>query len=208
MGLNVSSRGKAELIPADDHFGVVAGYADLGTQESPFGAKRKVRLFFDLPQLRISYEGKDLPKRISNSYTLSIHKKAGLRAIIEAILRRPLTEDESTNFDLDIILGQTCVVEVTHEARKDGTGNYARLAGIRKRRQTDPTFPLEVEPIKYALQAADGTIIEPPASLPPFIIADIKKSLEYVAAHGEPSPAPQQQRPAPSQNVDDEECPF
>jgi hypothetical protein len=58
---------------------------------------------------------------ISRSYGQSLHPKSKLSPVIEALLGRPLTQQERIpgRFDLDLLIGMNCIIEIYHE-EKDG----------------------------------------------------------------------------------------
>jgi hypothetical protein len=166
---------------------VCVGYADLGTQRSDFGGEvreaRKVMLFWDIPELRMEYEGKDKPRRISARYTLSLGKKASLRAVLEAWRGRAFTEQELDGFDLANLIGKGCLLLVTHEAKQDG-GVFAKVKGVMALPKGMGSPALETDPIRYEIEDGVGHFNMPPESVPEWVRKIIAESYEYKQAHG------------------------
>lgn len=88
----------------------------------------EVRITFELPtELKVFKEGEDaLPVALSESYTLSMYKKANLRQVIEGITGKILTDDEADDYELLDILGKPCMVNVVDS--KDG--KYSNIASV------------------------------------------------------------------------------
>jgi hypothetical protein len=69
------------------------------------------------------------PFVVSRRFTVSLHKKAALRAAIESWRGRVLTETEIRDgFDLESLIGSACLLNVVHVAR-DGT-TFANVSSI------------------------------------------------------------------------------
>ena len=132
MSLNASAKQKSNVPPMEA--GVMIGtcylVCDLGTHADPVfgGKKRKVLIGFEVPSQRIQVETviegrkvvKDLPRAISQRYTLSLGEKANLRKDLEAWRGRKFTKDELEKFDLQKLLGHAAQLVVVHKEGKEG----------------------------------------------------------------------------------------
>jgi hypothetical protein len=69
------------------------------------------------------------PFVVSRRFTISLHKKAALRAAIESWRGRALTETEIRDgFDLESLIGSACSLNVVHVARDGAT--FANVSSI------------------------------------------------------------------------------
>lgn len=133
--------------PEGQHIMVCARVIDLGTQpgSSMYPApKRKIRIFWELPEHRIEYTDGDGNEKTgpvlhSEQYTVSFHEKANLRKDLEAWRGVPFTEKDfagpPNGFHLSKLLGIPAVGQVIHEHRDGKT--YANLNSIMKPRKAE-----------------------------------------------------------------------
>lgn len=125
----VFSKGNTDFepAPADVHNGVCVGVYDLGTHVGIYGAKRSVRLLFEIDAQR--KDGKNFI--VNRDFGFTISKKSTLRSVIEGWRGKPFTEaEEKEGFDLAKLLGQPCAVQVIH---KDVEGTtFANIGSITK----------------------------------------------------------------------------
>lgn len=140
MSLMASDSGGGDFkpAPAGVHTGRCYRVIDLGTQTEIYkqtGEKkvaRKVLIGWELfnedadgnPVL--NDDGK--PFVIVGRYTLSLHKKAKLRADLAAWRGRAFTDEELRGFDVQKLLGAYCLVNVTHNASNGKV--YANVASL------------------------------------------------------------------------------
>jgi hypothetical protein len=91
----------------------------------------------------------ELPRVLGKFYTLSLSKKARLRADLESWRGRLFTDDELKGFDVFKILGAPCQLGVVHERGDDGN-TYTNVATIMGLAQGAPK-PTAVSPLlKYS----------------------------------------------------------
>jgi hypothetical protein len=142
MGLvakDTSNGGNFKKVPTGAYIGRCISVIDLGTQKTSgqFGEKsvHKVQLRWELfgedasgEPLTVEFQGKSMPMTISKSYTMSLHEKAGLRKDLQAWRGKDFTEEEAKGFDISKLLGQYCMVNVTHS--ESGGKTYANVAGL------------------------------------------------------------------------------
>jgi hypothetical protein len=130
MGLTAKDSGGGDYSPAPQgtHPAVCFAVIDLGTQYSEQYKRHahKVALGWELDADPPRDDGS--PHMAWKRYTLSLHKKAGLRAMLEAWRGRAFTEQELAGFDLRNILGKGCLISLIHEERE---GNkYANISAV------------------------------------------------------------------------------
>lgn len=129
MGVVVSA-GKAFIpAPAGVHQGVCCDIEDLGMVESTWQAKKttkhKVRVYWQIAEVDAE-SGK--PFLVTKRYTASLHEKSALRKDLQSWRGKPFTDDELRGFDLDMILGVNCLLNVVHNVRDGAT--YANIEAI------------------------------------------------------------------------------
>lgn len=140
MSLMASDSGGGDFkpAPASVYTGRCYRVIDHGTQTEVYRATgekkiaRKVLIGWELfgedadGQPILNDDGK--PFIIGQRYTLSLHKKAKLRADLEAWRGRPFTDEELRGFDVQKLLGAYCLVNVTHSTSNGKT--YANVASL------------------------------------------------------------------------------
>lgn len=103
---------------------------DLGTQVTTFqGAdklQRKVLIVWEVPEVRVEFDGQEGPALIMKRYTASLSDKANLRKDLESWRGKRFTDDELKGFDLKNLLGHACQIQVLHSA----DGQYANIQTI------------------------------------------------------------------------------
>lgn len=96
----------------------------LGEEKDP---KRKVAIFWELLDDEVKMtDGK--PFTVRREYTLSLDRKATLRADLQAWRGVSFTEEELAGFDLEQVLGKYCRMQITHTKKEDKT--YANITSI------------------------------------------------------------------------------
>jgi len=110
--------------------GIIYEIEDIGIHPTPFGDRHKI--IMKIESLRHTIRQGDQagdPMTIWTRYNLSGHKNSQLRPHREAILGRPLTEEEAHNFDSDELVGVRVFYVVIHQQGNDGK-MYARIDSI------------------------------------------------------------------------------
>ncbi len=115
------TQGGGDFVPCPQgvHRGLCVDVVDRGWRETPWGMKPKVSLVW-----QTDAEMEDGRRFIvSKMYTRSLHAKAGLRQDIESWFAKDLSDEriEKKGFDLELLLGQMCQLNVVHEARMRGS---------------------------------------------------------------------------------------
>lgn len=183
MGLTAKDKGGGfEPVPEDLHLAICYGIFDVGTQFSERWEKsvHKVVIVWEIPECRGDFEkdGKtvNLPRAISKTYRVSLHKKAELRKDLESWRGKKFTEDELKGFDLKRLLGIPCQIQVLHNKVDDKT--YANISAITKA----PTgTKLKTENPQKFFSFEEGKNI--PEGTPQWISDMIKNAEEYKGEH-------------------------
>ena len=178
---------KYEPIPMGLHTAICYGVFDLGTQhivgktstgESFDNWLRRVLIVWELPEVRGEFErdGKkmDLPRAISQEYTLSLHSKSGLRHDLETWRSKGFTENELKGFDITKLLGVPCQIQVIHKPSKDGSKTYSNVGSIVQAPKGYEAV-LENDPVYFSFE--DN--MEIPETIPEWIQNKIKQSKEW-----------------------------
>ena len=102
---------------------------DLGYQKTTFGPKLQVRVAFEL--LKSTYEtgeGEVKPHVIGQNYTNSSYEKSNLMKHLSSWLGDEVTRAGTDEFDLLMVVGRPCMVNVIHNQSGDKT--YANIASV------------------------------------------------------------------------------
>lgn len=144
--------GNYDPVPEGSHIAVCDMFVDLGMQDSRFGAKHKIYLRWQIPNLTVEYEKDGVktvaPMTIGATYTLSLAEKSNLRPMLQSWRGRAFTADELKKFDVTTVLGAPCMITVTHEP-KDGGGVYANVGVVAKLPPGVPAPKMEGEALIY-----------------------------------------------------------
>lgn len=140
-----------EPLPAGTHVARAVTVADLGLQETRFGAKEKTYISFEVPAVRVQWtkDGKEMegPAIIGSRYTTSLNEKSILGKHLTSWRGKPFTEDERKGFDLFSILGAPCMISVTHNESNGKV--YANIEAIMRLPQGMECPPAESDIIGY-----------------------------------------------------------
>lgn len=138
--------------PAGPHAAICYRFIDLGTQmiewQGTRKTQRKVLLSWEFPEERME-NGE--PFVIGRKYTWSMSDKASLRKDLQSWRGKAFTEDDfagPTRFNIKNVLGKPCLINVVHEASKDGGKVFANMASISPLPKGMPT-PTGINPIVY-----------------------------------------------------------
>lgn len=183
-----SAKGGADFapIPAGLHTGICYSVIDLGTQPSnnpAFQDSRKVLLIWELPNERADFQNKttgameNKARVISAEYTLSLGSKANLRKVLESWRGKPFTKEEAEGFEVGVLAGKACQLNVMHKPSKDGTKTYANVMAIVPMPKGSPAMKPENPVVVFDLPEK-GPVVFPP-TMPEWIQNKIKMSHEY-----------------------------
>mgnify|MGYP006275680121 CR=1 FL=1 len=121
---NTTNNTTYKPIPAGMHLARCFMYADIGTQESNYGDKRQILVYFEVhgedpntgdPLLTDKGE----PMTIFKKYTLSWNEKAILRKDLESWRGGAFSPEEQKRFDLKNILGKWCMLNISNNPDKN-----------------------------------------------------------------------------------------
>lgn len=184
MGLIASGSNKEfKPVPEGSHMAVCFRVIDLGTQRWEYQGEpqigRKVLIAWELHGE--ADDGTPLstddgqPLAVSKEYTLSLGKKANLRADLESWRGRAFTDDELKGFDVFTVAGQACMVTIKHTKKAEKT--YANVANVTR-------FPAALKSVKPSpkndVQTFDVTDPDPRVEevLPEWITKKINACVE------------------------------
>lgn len=124
-------------VPAGSHLARCYRIIDLGTQKTEYMGEtkflRKVMFAWELHgedndgKALVTAEGK--PMAIFKNYTLSLNDKANLRLDLQAWRGKPFADEESKRFDISVVLGHWCMLNVIHRPGKENK-IFANVSGI------------------------------------------------------------------------------
>ncbi len=220
MPIIASDKGGSDFepIPAGSHQAVCYGVVDLGTQMSnnpQFKDARKVCILWELPQERGDFKDKkdpnrtvNLPRAISNTYTLSLGDKANLRKILESWRAKAFTPEELRGFDISKLIGANCMLSIVHKngSGKNSAKTYANVAGVSSLPKGMTKATVENPTLMFSLGDFEDGDVRFPENLPEWLRTLINQSKEMSDNHSGNSQNP----PASSHTEDalDEDVPF
>jgi len=173
------------LCPAGCHPARCIGVVDLGVQEEEWKGevkdKQKVLIFWEFPTLIREWEKDgvkfDGPHMLSKQLTYSFADTANLTQILEDWRAKPLTHEERDTFDLHSVLGAPCSIVVSQEAKKDGSGDTAKIKNVMKLMPVHADIPEAILPLMYYNMPEHGSHL--PKELPDWAVKIIHGSKEY-----------------------------
>ena len=175
-----------ENVPAATHPARLYQIIHLGTTHYEYKGEMKtsdkVRLTFELPlELREFGEDKIMkPMVISREFGFTMGKKSHLRPFVEGIIGAALTDEEAYAFDIEQLLGETCLLSVVHEVGKDGN-TYANIQSASALIKGMTVPEATNKPVIIDVNTATMEEID---SLPEFLRNKMKASDEYKARFG------------------------
>lgn len=197
------------IAPADSHASRCIGVIDMGTQETTYEGetkhKHRVRIVWELPEVAgpvfgedgKPVEGQTQPARVGREYTLSLHKNAELRGVLEAWRGKPFTAEELEGFDISKLIGAPSLLTIVHQPKHDNTGVYAKVTQVGKLPKgmsiPDQHHPSE----RYSIEDGRNDIF---LALPEYMQKRISACREW---QNEPANAAE-----PVAAVDDDDVPF
>jgi hypothetical protein len=110
-----------ELLEAGSHVATCFSFTDLGTQDGQYGAKRTVRIMWEIAG-KMREDGN--PFVVSALFNFSVGDKSKLKPFIEAMIGRKMTHAEvkgsaSERFDVKDLIGKSCLIKVVHQIDGD-----------------------------------------------------------------------------------------
>lgn len=212
MAINATNSGGTprELIPAGNYIARCYKMIHIGTvEEIILGEKKilnKVRIGWELPtEMRVfNPEKGEQPLVIDKEFTLSLHEKSSLRAVLKSWRGKDFTEEEAKSFDITKLLGVQCMINIIHKpSKKDPSKIYEEIAGITSVPK-GMTVPAQINPT--FLLDYDNFTDELFNSLPDFIKQKMATSIEYCALKNPEHKEFKSQTEAT--NLSDDDLPF
>lgn len=121
----------SDSAPPGNHPAVLVALVDLGTQKSDYKGKiswnRKVYMCWELVNEKIDGT-KAVNHVIGRDFAVYFSPKAALRGFVEKWRGKAFAEGE--DFDLGVLLGQACLLNVIH--KPSGDKMYPRVEGVSK----------------------------------------------------------------------------
>jgi hypothetical protein len=205
MKIIASSTGGSnyEPVPAGTYIARCYSMVHIGTVMETYQGdsklQNKVRLTWELP-LELKQFKEDEPERpftLGKEFTLSLNEKATLRKFLESWRGKAFTEDEAKEFDITVLLGKPCMLNVIHKTSQKNGKVYAEIAsvsplmkGVSCPDQINDTFIFGYDPFE---QWRFDT-------LPDYLKEKVRSSIEYQAIM---TPGHTQAAPAPEETPDD-----
>lgn len=172
---------KRETVPAANHVARCYQMIEIGTIEDNFQGEvkmlHKVRLTFELPfETRVfKEENGEQPMSISKEFTLSMHEKSTLRQMLQSWRGKAFTEAEAKKFDVAVLVGVPCMLNIIHKPKKDGeiTAVISSITPLAK----GTICPPQVNPSRVlSFDSFDWNLFN---SLPDFLKDKIKSSEQF-----------------------------
>jgi hypothetical protein len=211
MSLIAKSNGGASMSPieAGTHPAVCYGLIDIGEQLNAKYNKlaRKCIVMFEIPgETSTDADGREMPRTINITYTMSLHEKSALYRDLISWRGRPFTDEELAGFNLVNIVGAPCLLSIVHNERNGNT--YADINGIMKLPKGFLATPPAREKIIFDLDEAPLETID---SLPVWVQNRIRESETYkerTAGAGYTGDTAQYVQGEFSEVSDEDELPF
>lgn len=168
-------------IPQGNYVARCYSMIEIGTVTEEFqGEKKKmhkVRLGFEFPteQKVFKEENGEQPYLLSKEFTLSMHEKASLRKFLEAWRGKAFVESEAKSFDITVLLGKACMINVVHKesAKGDLRANISSVGAMPKGLECPPQIN-QTQILSF--DNFDNALFE---TLPDFLKEKIKGSDQY-----------------------------
>jgi hypothetical protein len=125
-----------EPASVDIHDAVCCEFKDLGEKETPWGRQHQGVLVFQVAE---EIEGGDYAgkrKEVRLYFNMKIGTEtypSKIRKIVEKWRGKPFQVEElAEGFDMEVLVGQPCRLDVGQKTNKEGTRTYATVDGIQK----------------------------------------------------------------------------
>lgn len=133
MSLYASAESTTRIpAPAGAHIGRCYGVIDLGSHLNPQSGKmiRKILIQFELPNELHTFREENGPEPfvVSREFGLFLSEKSHLRPFLEGWRGRPFTPEELAKFDVMVLAGLPCFINIIHNQKGDKT--YANIASV------------------------------------------------------------------------------
>ena len=173
-----------ELLEEGNYVATVYRIIYIGTVKGEYqgipNEKFQVDITWELPtETKVWKEGEEAkPVVISKQYTLSLGSKANLRPIVEGIVGG-MSDSEAVNFDLDEILGKSCLLNIGHGTTESGKGYY-KVTTSKLLKGMEPPKPFNEQKV-LSFEKWDENFY---LSLPDWLRTKIAETPEYKTLKG------------------------
>lgn len=182
MAINATKREtkKRELLPVDNYMARCCKVVHIGTTEYEKNDNtyetNKAMLFWEII-------GAELPTMVSDEVILDTNKDSKFRKLLNSWRGLDLTDEEAEAFDITVLLGKPCMVNVGHETIKydGGTFDKEKVLSVSKMPSTIkcPEGKIEVKVLDY--EHWNSEVFD---ELPAYIKKKIVASKEYKEKFG------------------------
>lgn len=214
--LSTGSGGKkAPIIQPDGYDCYCYGSVEMGTQDGEFegvpNMAKKIKLFFEIPELQITYERDGVevqaPQVINIEYTNSAGNKAKIKPVLEAWLGMDIgLIDLATD-----LVGKPARISVINKTAKSSGNVYAAITNIGKCKEKDikDLPPMHNKPLVFSVMdhGFDSPQFKALEDRYRWIQDDIKKSHEYKEYLAGPK-GQQAATESTASNIDPSDIPF
>ncbi len=108
--------------PAGVHKAVCSRFIDLGTRKNEYQGEvrdqHRVCITWQVPAVRVNFDGNDLPLQHNEYYTWSMHEKSNLRPMLESWRGRPFTQADLAGppdgFNTRKLIGVGATLQIMH----------------------------------------------------------------------------------------------
>lgn len=165
-------------VPNGNHIAICYEMIEIGTvyNETHQKHEKKVRIGWELCLEKKQFKPDEpaKPYVINREFTLSMHEKSTLRQFLESWRGKKFTDDESRAFDVTVLLGKPCLLNVVHSESNNKV--YSNVSGITSvpKGTTIPTQVNQSRLLSY--DNFDWTMFD---SLPDFLKDKMKKTPEF-----------------------------
>ena len=182
MALTVRKpEGEFQLAPQGTHVGSCYMVVDMGLQDTPFGAKHKIRVGWELSEEPME-DGR--PFVVSKEYTASLHPDSTLAQDLISWRGRAFTDEELAGFDVFKVLGAYCMLTVIHQISKTGK-QYANVKSVTSVPKGVPKPEAKNEVLSFSLESPDEEMFN---KLPEWLQKKVNRALTQKAQADEPPP--------------------
>lgn len=198
------------LAPEGTHVARCVTFIHIGTNMDEYKGEprefNKIRLTFELPnETKVFKEGEAAkPLVTSQEYTLSMAPKANLRKLVEGIIGTALQDAEAEAFDVESLVGMTCLIAIKHKT--SGAGNTRAEIATAMPLLKGSVAPAQVNPSK--ILSYSNWSEELFEAQPDFIKDKIKTSNEYKAMKAGKRTAAVANGEYPAEEINPEDIPF
>lgn len=144
------------LAPQGTHVGRCYLVADLGLQDTPFGAKHKIRIGWELCN-ELMDDGR--PFVVGKEYTASLHPDSLLAQDLVSWRGKTFSDEELAGFDVFKVLNAPCMLTVIHNTSKQGK-QYANVKSVSSIPKGMQCPELKNECVSFSLEAPDEAMFQ------------------------------------------------